>query len=241
MSDIQEIFERKEIISHKPLISLEFEKLQGYGVNGKVVGMDMVLHSIGHTETFEIDIAIPRPLIEQYKLMIQATMLKIKLEIDVMEEYQSVMGIYIREVIFLLNEAGKREAWIYTLSDMGESYYYRVSEHLAAIFAITNHLPILAEEQVLRPKSLANALQAVQKYLDSNSAKQLKYSEVLQLLIEQEHDNQEFISGLTNEELSRSLTLEELEGLRTWVIELEKYEWAQRFTEIIKIKLDEKE
>lgn len=239
MSDIQNIFERREHINHAPLLLLEFEKLQGYGVNGKIVGMDMVLRSVASSEVYQLDVAIPQSLIDQYKLMIQATMLNIKLDIDVMEDYQSVVGIYLRRVIFRQNEEGTREAWVYTLSDMGEAAYYRVPEYLAAIFAITRHLPILAEAQAMRCKSLANALQAVQKYLDTDSADQLKYSEILILMIEQEEDNQAFLSELSDEELSHALTRTELEALRERVIVLEKYEWAQRFTDIINRQQDE--
>lgn len=241
MSDIRDFFERQEYITHEPLLSLEFEKLQGYGVNGKVVGMDMVLQSVGHPEDSQLDIPIPSTLIDQYKLMIQATMLNIKLDIDVMDDYQSVVGIYLRKVIFRQSQDGIREAWVYTLSDLGEVAYYRMPEHLAVIFAITQHLPILAEERVLRLKSLATALQAVKKYLDTDSATHLDYSEILFMMIEQEQDNQAFISELTNEELSRSLSRKELEELRTKVIEIEKYEWAQRFTDIINMKQDEEE
>lgn len=239
MSDIRELFERRDDITHEPLLSLEFEKLQGYGVNGKVVGMDMVFQSVGSKESYQLDIAIPRALIGQYKLMIQATMLSVKLDIDAIEDYQSVVGIYLRNVILRLGESGKTEAWVHTLSDFGEVAYYRLPEHLAVIFAFTQHLPILAEERVMRRKSLTNALQAVKKYLDVDAPDQFDYSEILLMLIKQEEDNEALISELTNEELAQSLSRKDLEELREQVVALEKYEWAQRFTDIIKMKEDE--
>lgn len=241
MSDIREIFEKKEEISHEPLIDLEFDKLQGYGVNGKVLGMDLVLKSKGLPETQQLEIFIPKVLIEQYKLIVQATMLDIKLDIDVMDDYQSVIGIYLRKVIFLKNKEGEREAWVFTLSDMGEAAYYRVSDYLAAIYAIRKHLPILAEKQVLKQKSIANTLETIQEHFELRQSNSLTYPEKLLEMIKHEEDNAEVLSRLTNEILAQKLSIEELEHLRTGVIQMEKYEWAQKFTDIIKMKEDEEE
>lgn len=242
MSEIQNIFQREDNLSHNAIRALDFDKLQGYGANGKLIGMDIVLKTKQEDDTeLQVIIPIPSGLIERYKYMIQATLMNLKLDIDIMEQYQSVIGTYIKKVILRLNDLGESEAWVFTTSDLGETAYFRLPLHMAVIHAITHHLPILAEQGMLREKSMTRSLQDVQKYLQQDVLQELKLPKIMQLMIEQEEENREFLAEITDEEIKNSLSVTELEGLRDIVVELEKYEWAKRFTDIIKEKRDEKE
>ena len=60
-------------------------------------------------------------------------------------------------------------------------------------------------------------------------------------MIEQEEANHEFLSRITDEELKSSLSIQELKEIKEKVVEMEKYEWAKRFAEIIEQKEDDEE
>ena len=239
--DWKEVFKREECLETTSLTRVHFRNVQGYMVNGKMVGIDLVFCPNNNEDDRRLSISIPPSLVGTYKLLLQARMMKLDLRIDVLEEYQSAMGIFLHKVIIRAGEGGEREGWFYTLSDMGEVSYCRVPIYLAVMHAVLRQLPVMVEDELLEKDSAVVSLDDIQKQLSHSAPIQLSKSSVLQLMIEQEEANHEFLSRITDEELKSSLSIQELKEIKEKVVEMEKYEWAKRFAEIIEQKEDDEE
>ncbi|MDY3884861.1 hypothetical protein [Porphyromonas somerae] len=205
-------------------------------VNGQMVGIDLVFCPNNNEDDRRLSIAIPPSLVGTYKLLLQARMLKLDLRIDALDEYQSATGIFLHKVIIRAGDGAEREGWFYTLSDMGEVSYCRVPIYLAVMYAVLHQLPVMVEDSLLEKDSPVASLDDIQKQLSHSAPMQLSKSAVLQLMIDQEEANHEFLSRLTDEELKSSLSIQELKEIKEKVVEMEKYEWAKRFAEIIEQK-----
>ena len=234
--DWKEVFKREEFLETSSLTRVHFRNVQGYMVNGQMVGIDLVFCPNNNEDDRRLSISIPPSLVGSYKLLLQARMLKLDLRIDALDEYQSATGIFLHKVIIRAGEGGEREGWFYTLSDMGEVSYCRVPIYLAVMHAVLHQLPVMAEDALLEKDSPVVSLDDIQKQLSHSAPIQLSKSAVLQLMIDQEEANHEFLSRLTDEELKSSLSIQELKEIKEKVVEMEKYEWAKRFAEIIEQK-----
>lgn len=217
-------------------VRVYFEKLQGYGVNGNLVRMDLVLKTAkeeGEKEEQQMQllVTIPDELVDEYKLLISGVMMGIKMEVDVLPNYQSATGIYIRKVVFGRDQESKREASIYTISDMGEVIYLKVEEHTAILFALTHQLPIFAEADLLTvPKSVESLSDVEELIGELIPDAEMSLFSTLHLLLRDDQLLEKYEGDLSDERLLRELSVEQMEQLLEVTIELEKYEWSQRLS-----------
>lgn len=221
------------------LVRVYFDKLQGYGVNGNMIRLDMVL-KVAKEEGEDADdqkqllVSIPEELVDEYKLLIQAVMMGVKLEVDVLPSYQSATGIYIRKVVFGISEDHGTEASIYTISDMGEVVDFKVEQHTAILFALTHQLPIFAEPEVLtEPKSVDSLLDVEDLINELIPEAEVSLYSTLHLLLRDDRALEKYEGDLSDDRLLKDLSVSQMEDLLEVTIELEKYEWSQRFTDLI--------
>lgn len=232
----KDVFRREESLDTQLLVPVHFRNVQGYMVNGEMMGMDIVLIPNTNEDDRRLSISIPKSLVAIYKQLMHARLMKLDVSIDVLDEYQSALGVFLQKVIIQADKEGRYEAWFYTLSDFGEVSYCRVPVYLALMHAVLRQLPVIVEDELLEKGSAMASLNDIQKQLNRSAPLQLSKLAVLQLMLEQEEANHEFLSKVTDEDLISSLSLQELVAIKGKVVEMEKYEWAKRFAALIEQK-----
>lgn len=232
----KDVFRREESLETESLVPVHFRNVQGYMVNGKMLGMDIVLSPNRNDDDRRLSISIPQSLVATYKQLMHVKLMKLDVSIDVLDEYQSALGVFLQKVVIRADKEGRFEAWFYTLSDFGEVSYCRVPVYLAVMHAVLRQLPVIVEDELLEKGSATASLNDIQKQLNHSAPLKLSKLAVLQLMLEQEEANHEFLSKVTDEELMSSLSMQELVAIKDKVVEMEKYEWAKRFAVLIEQK-----
>lgn len=234
-TELLNMFRRVDTLDHQPLAEVEFKTIQGYIVNGEVMGLDVVFCS-KEDKRLQISIPVPKQMAEIYEHQMRVLNADHKLHLEVMPMYQSAVGVYLREVIVCSGEGDKLETWFHVVTDFGESYYCRVPAYVAMIYAITHKLKISVEKRRLEMKTIVSTVTKANKYMGDDVTINISAADIMWLLLQHEESNAPVLAEITDEQLADELSLKELKDLKDKVVEVEKYEWAQRLSRIISEK-----
>lgn len=150
MEEWTKIFEQRDELISSDLVQLSYKHMQGYEVGNRLVSLVVLLSTNETKGQRDFSFAVPQYLIKLYQQTLIASLRHQSLTVDVMEEYQSVVGLFLRNIIVVRGEEGNPESWFFAVSENGETSYFRVPIEIALLYGIVHKLPIQAEERLLQ-------------------------------------------------------------------------------------------
>ncbi len=228
-------------LEYDELVSVSFDSLESVRVNGQVAKTAILLKADVYDEKKALSIPYPPARAKYYSMIfgnsksdsVPMHSERVSLRLDVMDELQQSVGVYIRQIIIKKEIEERLTCWVNTTTITGDECYYRLPSYLAVAFAISHSIPIKCEEKALLEHSFYLLNERYSKEMNISFSNDTTLSKAIK---DSEGDVSTALKGIDVNRAINEISLEELNCLKQYVIHREWYEWAIWISDKLKEK-----